>query len=227
MNKWCVQYHCSVSENVNYYIIDYIVERHGNTEGRYEVDWHFSFRKNRATSGDSCKGFCLVAEHCQLKIFSKQNKTKNQVGTNIVHLGKAVLFISPRFPSGEQSLEGSGAAGSQGRSELSPSPLPDNSSSPLCLALHRPGAVSLSVRKGGQAAFDSLTGKTLRSHLEEDVGCLRQSPEHRKAMLPSKREKGSRAQLRSKTNRKTLRATFNKSYLDSFCSHRVEKENAV
>ena len=98
---------------------------------------------------------------------------------------------------------------------------------PVGLALHRPGAVSLSVRKGGQAAFDSLTGKTLRSHLEEDVGCLRQSPEHRKAMLPSKREKGSRAQLRSKTNRKTLRATFNKSYLDSFCSHRVEKENAV
>ena len=176
-----------------YYILH--CQRHGNTEGRYQIDWHFSFRKNRATTGDSCKGFCLVAEHCQLKIFSKQNKTKNQVGTNIVHLGKAVLFISPRFPSGEQSLEGSGAAGSQGRSELSPSPLPDNSS-PSCLALHRPGAFSLSVRKGGQAAFDSLTGKTLRSNLEEDMGCLWQSPEHRKAMLPSKREKGSRVQLR-------------------------------
>ena len=118
-----------------------------------------------------------------------------------MHLGKAVLFISPRFPSGEQSPEGSGAAGSRGRSELSHLLFWITPPPPAGLALHRPGAFSLSVRKGGQAAFDSLTGKTLRSHLEEDVGCLRQSPEHRKAMLPRKREKGSRVQLRSKTKR--------------------------
>lgn len=163
-----------------------------------------TFLLNRATSGDSCRGFCLAVEHRQLKIFFKK-KRKKQVGTNIARFGTVVLFISPRFPSREQSLEGSGAAEVTGGSELSeaPSPLLDNSSPrpPPCSALHRPGAFSLSVRKGGHAAFDSLTGETLRPHLEEDVGCLGQSPEHRKAMLPSEREKGSRVGLRSKTNR--------------------------
>ena len=109
------------------------------------------------------------------------------------------------FHQGSKAWREVGQPEVTGGSELSeaPSPLLDNSSPrpPPCSALHRPGAFSLSVRKGGHAAVDSLTGKTLRPHLEEDVGYLRQSPEHRKAMLPSEREKGSRVGLRSKTNR--------------------------
>ena len=129
------------------------------------------------------------------RFFQNKTKQKTKWELTLCILARLWFLFLQDFHQGS-SLEWSGAAGSQGHSELSPSPLPDNSSSPLCLALHRPGAFSLSVRKGGQAAFDSLTGKTLRSNLEEDVGCLWQSPEHRKAMLPSKREKGSRVQLR-------------------------------
>lgn len=37
-------------------------------EGKQQVDGHAHWGKTKLICGDSCRGFCWAAEHCQLKI---------------------------------------------------------------------------------------------------------------------------------------------------------------